>query len=256
MRDAAGELADRLHLLRLPQRRLGTRPLLDLGAQPGVGGGELGGALGHPLLQPPGEVAQRQLVAPALVDVAEIDRDPAAGRGIHGGRHPAVEHRRDRFEMLRGAGRPGADEGVLERVAPGLGKDLHERPAEQVRQAPVPELQGAGIDVGDAALRIERVEGVRDALQDLVQARRRHGRFDRGGGDGLRHGCVYATSGDAGGRFRWKGRPAAERTQAQPGGSAARRLTNMPTSGAPLDERHGAPSVSGPTSSPSANRPA
>ena len=49
--DAAGELADRLHLLRLAQRLLGALALADLGLQPVERGAQIGGALGDPRLQ-------------------------------------------------------------------------------------------------------------------------------------------------------------------------------------------------------------
>ena len=48
--DAAGELADRLHLLRLAERLLGALALADLGLQPVERGAEVGGALGDPRL--------------------------------------------------------------------------------------------------------------------------------------------------------------------------------------------------------------
>ena len=46
--DAAGELADRLHLLRLAKRFLGLEPLADLGLQPVERGAEVGGPLRRP----------------------------------------------------------------------------------------------------------------------------------------------------------------------------------------------------------------
>ena len=49
--DAAGELADRLHLLRLAQRLLGALALADLGLEPVERGAQIGGALGDPRLE-------------------------------------------------------------------------------------------------------------------------------------------------------------------------------------------------------------
>ena len=51
VRDAAGELADRLHLLRLAQLLLGGGALGRLGAQPLVGLAQLAGAIVHRLLE-------------------------------------------------------------------------------------------------------------------------------------------------------------------------------------------------------------
>ena len=49
--DAAGQLADRLHLLRLAQRLLGPLALADLGLEPVERGAQIGGALGDPRLE-------------------------------------------------------------------------------------------------------------------------------------------------------------------------------------------------------------
>ena len=51
MRQPSGQLADRLHLVRLAQRLLDPLALRGLGLQLGVRLGQLAGALGHPLLQ-------------------------------------------------------------------------------------------------------------------------------------------------------------------------------------------------------------
>ena len=69
VRDAAGELADRLQLVRLVQRRLGLLAFGDFHLQAVVGFGQLAGALGdlrrqHLGVQPPFQVARLQLSRP------------------------------------------------------------------------------------------------------------------------------------------------------------------------------------------------
>ncbi len=64
-----------------PQRGLGVAVLVDLGDQLAVGGGELVGARGDPLLERVGELPQRVLGALALGDVLD-HRDRRLGRAI------------------------------------------------------------------------------------------------------------------------------------------------------------------------------
>src|SRR5271166_594016 len=69
MGDAARELPDRLHLLRLHQRRLRQFTRADLGAEPGVGGSQLASTLLHHDLEL--FAAARQSVA-SLYDVLDV----------------------------------------------------------------------------------------------------------------------------------------------------------------------------------------
>jgi hypothetical protein len=81
MRDAAGELADRLHLLRLLQRHLRALQRLHLGGEPPVGVFERAGALEHALLERLVEPPERLFGALALGDVAHHAGEVALAPG-------------------------------------------------------------------------------------------------------------------------------------------------------------------------------
>ena len=79
MRDTAGQLADRLHLLRLTQSRLGALALGDLRQQPLVRGFELARSFSHQALQALGGPLPVEQMAPYLILAA-----PGAQRGLNG----------------------------------------------------------------------------------------------------------------------------------------------------------------------------
>ena len=123
VRDAAGELADRLQLLRLVQRRLGLLASGDLDLQPVVGLGQLAGAFGDLRLQEAGLHPAFHLprLQPGRHRVERLRQGREFGAGVHQARPgPQVafapssgrlQQRLGRLVDEAPAGDPGQDQG-------------------------------------------------------------------------------------------------------------------------------------------------
>ena len=169
VRDAAGQLADGLHLLRLAQRRRHALALLDLGAQLAVGGGELAGALGDPELERVGQIAQRHDQPLALVldllalgDVehrADVAEEGAAGGEARQGRieRPAIDAIRAPQPVLEPERQPvgmGREEGRARARPVVRMDDVEPAEAEAGRFGLAAELVPGAPEVGARAVRI------------------------------------------------------------------------------------------------------
>ena len=109
MRDAAGQLADRLQPLHLPQRAGDALALLDLGDELPIAGGELGRALAHAVFQRLVEAAQLGLRVAAVGQVLHRPDHAERPPGRVARHEPTVEH--------FGVGAIGAAETVILRPA-------------------------------------------------------------------------------------------------------------------------------------------
>ena len=108
--DAAGELAHRLHLLRLAQLLLGALALLHLGVQALVGGLKLGRALGDPPLEQPFGL---DVLADIDVGAEPADDPPLLVADRHDLRQERPEHAIRALERKRHLERLARGEGVL-----------------------------------------------------------------------------------------------------------------------------------------------
>ena len=193
VRDAAGQLAHRLHLLRLPERLLGAQALVDGGGDPLL---ELGVDALQLLRRPPREVARGEqllLVFPSVAGVedgGEVDRRLALRveplSGVDQGRQ-AVAVLADEIERhLADRALHAQQRGEVRLVVdpPGEGEPVLEPGAAQFLGGVAGPAKEGPVDPDDGAVRKRRqIAAGRVLVQRLVveAERRRTGTRRRGG---------------------------------------------------------------------------
>jgi hypothetical protein len=166
VRDAAGELTDGFHLLRLQQDRLGALALADLRHQAVVGLGQLAGALLHPALEAGGKLAHARFGALALlqegVRLALAAARPLGRLGRAQQRHRpqrTFEHRHvaEQIDQMRG----------VNGTAIATQRQQDERKIRPRRLAGDPACQWSAVDVQKPFLGHHRRRGALKLVQQL-----------------------------------------------------------------------------------------
>ncbi len=201
MGDAASQMADALHLLRLTQGLLRPLPLKRFRLETGVGGDQLGGPLGDLVLEQLLALAQRDLDALALLDLilrrlvelGLVDRDRRLGR--------------DAGHQAFGAGIEHAGVGMAEKQAAqdlaGLGDHGRCQIAAHRRLAERQALTGRALAEALVLCDIRRADHrltLEHGSERCAHARRRHGAEIRspGAGDGRERGGLAMGVGHGG----------------------------------------------------------